>query len=86
MVDKSPSISSTVVRSVEELFDALSALPPLVHCRKLRLETDANERHIFLIWRKGVEPPVTRLHKLRANTIQPQARRPADTSNSLFRP
>jgi hypothetical protein len=34
MVNKSPSISSTVVPSVEELFDALSALPPLVHCRK----------------------------------------------------
>ena len=34
MVNKSPSISSTVVQSVEELFDALSALPPLVHCRK----------------------------------------------------
>jgi hypothetical protein len=34
MVNKSPSISSTVVRSVEELLDALSALPPLVHCRK----------------------------------------------------
>jgi hypothetical protein len=34
MVTKSPSISSTVVQSGEELFDALSALPPLVHCRK----------------------------------------------------
>ena len=34
MVNKSLSISSTVVQSVEELFDPLSALPPLVHCRK----------------------------------------------------
>jgi hypothetical protein len=34
MVNKSLSISSTVVQSVEELFDALSALPPLVHCRR----------------------------------------------------
>jgi hypothetical protein len=34
MVHKSLSVSSTVVQTVEELFDALSALPPLVHCRK----------------------------------------------------
>ena len=34
MVNQSLSTSSTVVQSVEELFEALSALPPLVHCRK----------------------------------------------------
>ncbi len=34
MVKKSLSVSSTVVQTVEELLDELSALPPLVHCRK----------------------------------------------------
>ena len=34
MVNKSLSVSSTPVQTVEELYDALSALPPLVHCRK----------------------------------------------------
>ena|ERR1700674_4142025 len=34
MVNQSLSTSSTVVQRVEELFDGLSALPPLLHCRK----------------------------------------------------
>jgi hypothetical protein len=86
MGKESLSISSTVVQSVEELLDTLSALPPLVHCRKCRSRLLANERHIFLVWGKGVGPPVTCLHKLRANSIQPRARRRTDTSDSLYGP
>jgi hypothetical protein len=58
MVNKSLSISSTVVQSVEEIFDALSALSPLVPAANAALDC-ANECHILLVWRKGVEPPVT---------------------------
>jgi len=73
MVNQSLSTSSTVVRSVEELFDALSAPPPLVHCRKCGsrlLQMNAT----FFFYGGKVGPP-TGLSKLRAHTIQPRARR-----------
>jgi hypothetical protein len=79
MVSKSLSISSTVVQSVEEFFDPLSALPPLVYCKCGSRLLQMNAA-FFSYGRKGVEPPVTCLHKLRTNTMQPRARRRTDTS------
>jgi hypothetical protein len=75
MVNKSLSVSSTVVQTVEELCDALSALPPLVHgdkCGSRLLQMNAT---FFSYGGKVWSLPVTRVHKVRANTIQPRARR-----------
>src|SRR5437667_344904 len=55
-------------------FHPLPALPPLVHCRKCGSRLLQMNAVFFSYGRKGVEPPVNCLHKLRTNTTQPRER------------
>jgi len=71
MVNKSLSISSTVVQSVEELFDALVCAAASRHCRKCASRLLQMNTPFFSYGGKVWNLPLPVLHKLRANTIQP---------------
>jgi hypothetical protein len=82
MVNKSLSISSTAVQSVEELFDVLSALPPLVPCRKCG--SRLMQRNATFFSYGGKVWTATCLQTASQHNAAPSGRR-TDTSNSLFR-